>query len=108
MGEATGMSFKKEPTRPPPDLLLYEDFQTNTNSFDISPVYLHHRLLAPTSSVCRLVYHLSQSLTYSTVLDHSSQVWWRWANIFFTLALWALELMVSSGDDDIGEKWKVE
>ncbi|KAF8528003.1 hypothetical protein BU17DRAFT_39197 [Hysterangium stoloniferum] len=42
------------------------------------------------------------------LLDHTSQVWWRWANIFFTLALWALELMVTSGDDDIGEKWKVE
>jgi hypothetical protein len=43
-----------------------------------------------------------------TVLDHSSQVWWRWANIFFTLALWAVELLVGSGDDDIGKEWKVE
>ncbi|KIJ45664.1 hypothetical protein M422DRAFT_166584 [Sphaerobolus stellatus SS14] len=42
------------------------------------------------------------------LLDHSSQVWWRWANIFFTLALWALELLVTPGDDDIAEKWKVE
>lgn len=41
-------------------------------------------------------------------LDHSSQVWWRWANIFFTLALWALELLVGPGDDDLADKWKVE
>ena len=42
------------------------------------------------------------------VLDHSSQVWWRWMNIFFTLALWALELVVSGDDDPMAEKWKVE
>ena len=49
---------------------------------------------------------MSTELICKTVLDHSSQVWWRWANIFFTLALWALELLVS--EDDIGKDWKVE
>jgi hypothetical protein len=42
------------------------------------------------------------------VLDHSSQVWWRWMNIFFTLVLWALELLVSNEDDPMSEKWKVD
>lgn len=43
-----------------------------------------------------------------TVLDHSSQIWWRWMNIFFTLIIWSVELIVSA-DDDIPEKdWKID
>jgi hypothetical protein len=42
------------------------------------------------------------------VLDHSSQVWWRWTNVFFTLGLWALELVVSNEDDPLNTKWKVD
>jgi hypothetical protein len=38
------------------------------------------------------------------VLDHSSQIWWRWMNIFFTLVIWSIELLVTSEDD----KWKVD
>ncbi|KAI0815032.1 hypothetical protein BC629DRAFT_833927 [Irpex lacteus] len=40
------------------------------------------------------------------LLDHASQIWWRWMNIFFTLVLWGIELSVSS--DDITKEWKVE
>jgi hypothetical protein len=29
-------------------------------------------------------------------------------NIFFTLVLWALELLVSNEDDPMSEKWKVD
>jgi hypothetical protein len=43
------------------------------------------------------------------VLDHSSQVWWRWTNVVFTLGLWALELLVTSENEDITTtKWKVD
>ncbi len=44
----------------------------------------------------------------SLVLDHSSQVWWRWMNIFFTLAIWSVELVVSNEDDVVTKKWKVD
>lgn len=43
-----------------------------------------------------------------TVLDHSSQVWWRWMNIFFTLAIWSVELLVSNEDDVVTKEWKVD
>ncbi len=42
------------------------------------------------------------------VLDHSSQVWWRWFNIFFTLCMWAIELLVSKEDDILSKDWKVD
>ena len=42
------------------------------------------------------------------VLDHSSQVWWRWINIFFTLVIWAVELLVSGQNDAIVKEWKVD
>lgn len=43
-----------------------------------------------------------------SVLDPSSQVWWRWANIMFTLFLWAVELVVSPDGDDDSAKWKID
>ncbi|KAG8910181.1 hypothetical protein FRC01_006487 [Tulasnella sp. 417] len=52
----------------------------------------------------------------SSVLDHSSLVWWRWANVFITLITWAVELLLSQGDDDelvgvsggVVKGWKVD
>jgi hypothetical protein len=44
----------------------------------------------------------------NSVLDHSSQIWWRWMNIFFTLVIWSVELLVSSEDDAITKEWKVD
>ncbi|KAF7793344.1 hypothetical protein EIP86_004456 [Pleurotus ostreatoroseus] len=35
-------------------------------------------------------------------------VWWRWMNIFFTLVLWAVELIVSNDEDAVTKSWKVE
>ena len=29
-------------------------------------------------------------------------------NVFFTLILWAIELLVSNDDDTMSKKWKVE
>lgn len=42
------------------------------------------------------------------VLDHSSQVWWRWANMFFTLGMWALEILLAGEEDELNDKWKME
>ncbi|TFK77145.1 hypothetical protein BDN72DRAFT_866924 [Pluteus cervinus] len=42
------------------------------------------------------------------LLDHSSQIWWRWMNIFFTLLLWAVELFVTNDDDVLTKNWKVD
>jgi hypothetical protein len=44
-------------------------------------------------------------LTVSQVLDHSSQIWWRWTNIFFTLVIWSVELLVS---DPLAKDYKVD
>ncbi|KAF8328228.1 uncharacterized protein EI90DRAFT_3146238 [Cantharellus anzutake] len=42
------------------------------------------------------------------LLDHSSQVWWRWSNVIFTLGMWAVEITLSNEDSEISEKWKIE
>ncbi|EKM83920.1 hypothetical protein AGABI1DRAFT_110528 [Agaricus bisporus var. burnettii JB137-S8] len=42
------------------------------------------------------------------LLDHSSQIWWRWMNIFFTLVIWSVELLVSSEDDAVNKDWKID
>ncbi|TFK41211.1 hypothetical protein BDQ12DRAFT_697094 [Crucibulum laeve] len=42
------------------------------------------------------------------MLDHSSQIWWRWMNIFFTLVIWSVELLVSSEDDAVTKEWKID
>lgn len=47
-------------------------------------------------------------LTAPEVLDHSSQIWWRWMNIFFTLVIWSVELLVSSEDDAVAKDWKID
>ncbi len=41
------------------------------------------------------------------VIDHYSDVWWRWTNVFFTLMIWAVELLVWGADDD-DQHWKVD
>ncbi|KAF9015115.1 hypothetical protein BDQ17DRAFT_1385909 [Cyathus striatus] len=42
------------------------------------------------------------------LLDHSSQIWWRWMNIFFTLIIWSIELLVSSEEDTVSKDWKID
>ncbi|KAF9453864.1 hypothetical protein P691DRAFT_657690 [Macrolepiota fuliginosa MF-IS2] len=42
------------------------------------------------------------------LLDHSSQIWWRWMNIFLTLVIWSVELLVSSEDDAVAKDWKID
>jgi len=65
----------------------------------------------PTSALAHLLLVYRQSImimvySHLLLLDHSSQVWWRWMSVFFTLILWAVELLVSS--DDIAKEWKVD
>ncbi|KAE9408135.1 hypothetical protein BT96DRAFT_849761, partial [Gymnopus androsaceus JB14] len=66
----------------------------------------------PTSTLTRILLTYRQLLfvtvySHLLLLDHSSQVWWRWILIFFTLIMWGLELTVSA-DDDVVKDWKVE
>ncbi|KAF8272907.1 hypothetical protein EI94DRAFT_1776607 [Lactarius quietus] len=63
---------------------------------------LTHILLTYRQSILVTVY------SHLLLLDHSSQVWWRWMNIFFTLAIWSIELLVSGEDDAITKEWKVD
>lgn len=41
------------------------------------------------------------------MIDHYSDVWWRWTNVFFTLTIWAVELLVWGADDE-DQHWKVD
>ncbi|KAF9510412.1 hypothetical protein BS47DRAFT_1331710 [Hydnum rufescens UP504] len=42
------------------------------------------------------------------LLDHSSQVWWRWSNVLFTLSVWAIEIVLAGKDGELVDKWKME
>ncbi|KAJ6509489.1 hypothetical protein C8R47DRAFT_965127 [Mycena vitilis] len=63
----------------------------------------------PTSALTRLLLTYRQSIfvtvySHLLLLDPSSQVWSRWMLIFFTLVIWGVELLVSSGEDDVGKR----
>jgi len=65
----------------------------------------------PTSALTRLLLTYRQAIfimvfSHLLLLDHPTQVWWRWMSVFFTLLLWGVELSVSE-DNDVKE-WKVE
>ncbi|KAF9568438.1 hypothetical protein CPC08DRAFT_732558 [Agrocybe pediades] len=63
------------------------------------------------ASALLLTYRQSIFITvYShlLLLDHSSQIWWRWMNIFFTLVIWSIELIVSSEDDIVEKDWSLK
>jgi len=67
----------------------------------------------PTSTLTRILLAYRQLIfitvySHLLLLDHSSQIWWRWMNIFFTLILWAIELFVTGEDDAITKDWKVD
>ncbi|KAL1748450.1 hypothetical protein HDZ31DRAFT_79588 [Schizophyllum fasciatum] len=68
----------------------------------------------PTSTLTRILLTYRQFIfvtvyTHLLLLDNSSQIWWRWLNIFFTLIMWAVELLVSPDDDPLSSKgWKVD
>ncbi|EIM92529.1 uncharacterized protein STEHIDRAFT_164792 [Stereum hirsutum FP-91666 SS1] len=67
----------------------------------------------PTSKLAHVFLTYRQSIlvtvySHLLLLDHSSQIWWRWMNIFFTIIAWSVELLVSPDDDDIAKEWKVD
>ncbi|KAF8922605.1 hypothetical protein CPB85DRAFT_64786 [Mucidula mucida] len=67
----------------------------------------------PTRTLTRILLTYRQVIfvmvySHLLLLDHSSQVWWRWFNIFFTLCMWAIELLVSKEDDILSKDWKVD
>ncbi|KAF8632616.1 hypothetical protein AX15_001818 [Amanita polypyramis BW_CC] len=67
----------------------------------------------PTSTFTRILLTYRQTVfvtvySHLLLLDHSSQIWWRWMNIFFALAIWSIELLVSSEDDGVTKNWKVD
>ncbi|KAF9040570.1 hypothetical protein BJ165DRAFT_307929 [Panaeolus papilionaceus] len=67
----------------------------------------------PTSMLARILLTYRQFIfvtvySHLLLLDHSSQIWWRWMNIFFTLVIWSVELIVSSEDDIVEKDWKID
>ncbi|KAJ8702536.1 hypothetical protein PTI98_001243 [Pleurotus ostreatus] len=67
----------------------------------------------PTSTLTRILLTYRQTIfvavySHLLLLDHSSQVWWRWMNVFFTLFIWGVELLVSNEDDEVAKDWKVD
>lgn len=83
----------------------------NVDSFpaDIPTINICHGVLPPAPYVARpRFYPRAHTSNPSAVLDPASQVWWRWANVMFTLLLWSVELVVSPDGDDVSTKWKVE
>jgi len=67
----------------------------------------------PTSTLTRILLTYRQSIfitvySHLLLLDHTSQIWWRWMNIFFTLVIWSVELLVSSEDETITKEWKID
>jgi len=70
----------------------------------------------PTSNLTRILLTYQQFIfltvySHLLLLDHSSQIWWRWMNIFLTLVIWSVELLVSSDDDEVSAKewkWKID
>ncbi|KAF9496152.1 hypothetical protein BDN71DRAFT_785557 [Pleurotus eryngii] len=67
----------------------------------------------PTSTLTRILLTYRQTIfvavySHLLLLDHSSQVWWRWMNVFFTLFIWGVELLVSNEDDAVAKDWKVD
>ncbi|KAG8817570.1 hypothetical protein FRC17_011170 [Serendipita sp. 399] len=66
----------------------------------------------PSSRLTNLVLAYSQTIfiaVYSHLLliDHNVDVYWRWANVFFILLIWSVELLVW-GTDEEDHQWKVE
>jgi hypothetical protein len=66
----------------------------------------------PSTSITNLLLTYRQTIfitVYSHLLliDHNVDVYWRWANVFFTLLMWSVELLVW-GTDDEDQHWKVD
>lgn len=66
----------------------------------------------PSSHLTNLILTYRQTIfitVYSHLLliDHNVDVYWRWANVFFILLMWSIELLVW-GTDDEDTHWKMD
>jgi len=67
----------------------------------------------PTSKLTRVLLLYRQAIlvtvySHLLLLDESSHSWWRWMDIFVTLFLWGVELLVSTEEDVLTKDWKVD
>ncbi|KAI0032734.1 hypothetical protein K488DRAFT_78302 [Vararia minispora EC-137] len=67
----------------------------------------------PTSKLTRVLLMYRQAIlvtvySHLLLLDLSSHSWWRWMDIYFTLFIWGIELLVTEEDDVITKDWKVD
>jgi len=68
----------------------------------------------PTSKLTHILLTYRQAIfvttyTHLLLLEPSSQVWWRHVTMIICLGVWAVELLLTGGDDDeIPKVWKVE
>jgi hypothetical protein len=84
-----------------------------TNSWESGEEVSNNWNDRPISSLTRILLTYRQFIfitvySHLLLLDHSSQIWSRWMNIFFTLIIWSVELLVSSDDDSVEKEWKVD
>jgi len=71
--------------------------------------------MRPSSRLTKVLLAFRQTIfvtvySHLLLLDASSQIWWRWANVFFTLATWAMELLLTNEEDadEAVKGWKVD
>ena len=87
------------------------DFQIDARLAVLSTISTSDCLLSSSTWVPHglISFHYCSTTAWISVLDQSSQVWWRWMSIFFTLIMWSIELLISSNDgDEVMSKWKVD
>lgn len=85
------------------------DVHLYAHSLHIQAINSSYGVFASFMCVVSLIPVLSPvSSDVPLVLDHSSQIWWRWMNIFFTLIIWTIELLVSGDGEDDSPKWKID
>lgn len=111
--DSTNDGWDGRPVRPPRSFCTQltvrkclADIDVDSLPADIPTTDICHGVL--TSAACVSHMLCIPRLMFRTVLDPASQIWWRWANVMFTLLLWSVELVVSPDGDDVSTKWKLE
>ncbi|KAG8873824.1 hypothetical protein FRB97_006428 [Tulasnella sp. 331] len=90
--------------------------QIGDNSWPSSDDEVAWEDMRPSSRLTQVLLAYRQTIfvtvySHLLLLDAPSQIWWRWANVFFTLVTWAMELLLTNEDDtdEMGAKgWKVD
>ena len=80
--------------------------QQQLDDFDQPSTFIMTILVSFSRLILILVY------SHLLLLDQGAQLWWRWANVAWTLGLWVVEIILSSSysDDDVIVKssWKID